>query len=547
MANTHPENLPKVGKIIDSLSYGDLRVEARKWRDQSKSWKSNFERAKERECKKDAKIKELEAEIRLWKQKLFSKKTESKQTTNNKTTLSSDLNGDANISVLKKKKRGHQTGTSGHGRRTYDKLDSVDELHDLPDNKKGCSICGLSYEHKGLTRTTEIVEVFIKAHVRKLQFPQYHKACHCPKTPNIISAPSPPRLIPGNAFGVSIWTELLLSKFCFQNPLSRTLANLDAHKLELPVGTITDGFRRIQPLFDPIIESIRDSSLQDSHWHADETRWSVFVSIEGKSGHRWYLWVYRSETCIYYQLEPSRATSVPESFFPKDIEGILSVDRYSAYKCLIKSRKGLTLAFCWAHVRRDFIDAYKKWPELGEWMISWLLEIRELYRLNNLRLSEEEGTSKWNDAENNVRDQIESMKEKSDIELSASSAHSETTKVLTSLQNHWDGLTVFLDAPHVPLDNNPAENSIRGPVVGRKNYYGSGAKWSAKLASSLFSIFATLKLHKINPYEWLYSYLNACAEAGGESPKDLSSFTPWINSTVISDDSASSNMASGFP
>jgi transposase len=139
------------------------------------------------------------------------------------------------------------------------------------------------------------------------------------------------------------------------------------------------------------------------------------------------------------------------------------------------------------------------------------------------------------------------MKEKSDIELSASSAHSETTKVLTSLQNHWDGLTVFLDAPHVPLDNNPAENSIRGPVVGRKNYYGSGAKWSAKLASSLFSIFATLKLHKINPYEWLYSYLNACAEAGGESPKDLSSFTPWINSTVISDDSSSSNMASGFP
>ena len=48
-------------------------------------------------------------------------------------------------------------------------------------------------------------------------------------------------------------------------------------------------------------------------------------------------------------------------------------------------------------------------------------------------------------------------------------------KTLESLQAHWQGLTVFVDHPDVPMDNNTAERVQRGPVVGRKNYYGSGA------------------------------------------------------------------------
>ena len=42
------------------------------------------------------------------------------------------------------------------------------------------------------------------------------------------------------------------------------------------------------------------------------------------------------------------------------------------------------------------------------------------------------------------------------------------------------------------MDNNLAENAIRGPVTGRKNYYGSGSLWSAALAATLFTLFQTL-------------------------------------------------------
>ena len=50
--------------------------------------------------------------------------------------------------------------------------------------------------------------------------------------------------------------------------------------------------------------------------------------------------------------------------------------------------------------------------------------------------------------------------------------HPAPRKVLESLGNHWTGLTVFVEHPEVPMDNNTAERSERGPVVGRKNYYG---------------------------------------------------------------------------
>jgi transposase len=99
--------------------------------------------------------------------------------------------------------------------------------------------------------------------------------------------------------------------------------------------------------------------------------------------------------------------------------------------------------------------------------------------------------------------------------------------VLTSLQEHWVGLTRFLDDPRLPLDNNASERQLRGPVVGRKNYYGSGAIWSGRLAAMLFSLFATLQRCQINPREWLTSYLQACAKAGGRQPPNVNEWLPW--------------------
>jgi len=107
------------------------------------------------------------------------------------------------------------------------------------------------------------------------------------------------------------------------------------------------------------------------------------------------------------------------------------------------------------------------------------------------------------------------------------SARKRQLKVCQSLLNHWHGLTLFVGNPQVPLDNNVAENTIRAPVTGRKNYYGSGSVWSAHLAGALFSILKTLVLWQINPRHWLTAYLSACAEHGAKAPVDITPFIPW--------------------
>jgi transposase len=123
------------------------------------------------------------------------------------------------------------------------------------------------------------------------------------------------------------------------------------------------------------------------------------------------------------------------------------------------------------------------------------------------------------------------MQERCETHLREPALHLAKQKVLSSLYNHWDGLTVFVARPEVAMDNNAAERILRNPVVGRKNYYGSGSVWSAHLAAIMFSVLQTLLLWGLNPHHWLSAFLQACADHGGQSPADLSPFVPWQMST----------------
>jgi hypothetical protein len=88
-------------------------------------------------------------------------------------------------------------------------------------------------------------------------------------------------------------------------------------------------------------------------------------------------------------------------------------------------------------------------------------------------------------------------------------------------------LTIFIDHPEIPMDNNEAERCLRGPVTGRKNYYGSGSIWSAELAASMFTIIQTVKMWELNPLTWLFHYLEDCLHNDSKAPENLDSFLPW--------------------
>jgi transposase len=283
-------------------------------------------------------------------------------------------------------------------------------------------------------------------------------------------------------------------------------------------------------LFEPLYDALVERSQEQKFWHADETRWLVFALVEGKVGYRWYLWVFHAADVVVFVLAMGRAHDVPEEHFGPVKSGILVVDRYKAYQAIDKVKAGLiVLAFCWAHVRRDFLEVARSWPTLEDWGLGWVDRIGELYCLNDARLEVKEEPEAFSQADQLLRAQVKLMEREALAELEQKDLHPACRKTLESLGDHWTGLTVFVEHPEVPMDNNTAERDHRGPVVGRKNYYGSGAEWSGRLAAMLFSLFQTLALHNLNPRDWLTAYLSACAEAGGQAPakEKLQTLLPW--------------------
>jgi len=187
----------------------------------------------------------------------------------------------------------------------------------------------------------------------------------------------------------------------------------------------------------------------------------------------------------------------------------------------------MTSSFCWAHVRRDFLVVLTSWSELTAWAWSWVEDIGTLYQRNDQRLAVPADTTAYAETDRLLRQQIEHMRQRCQTELAQPSLRLPQRKVLRSLDEHWSGLTVFVDHPEVPMDNNTAERCHRGPVVGRKNFYGSGALWSGQLAAMLFSLFQTAQVWGLDVAKWLTAYLTACAKNKGQPPPDKQLYLPW--------------------
>ena len=161
------------------------------------------------------------------------------------------------------------------------------------------------------------------------------------------------------------------------------------------------------------------------------------------------------------------------------------------------------------------------------WAMTWVDAIAQLYRLNDLRLEEPRGSLRYTEHDIALRKALQDMADQRARALCEATLCEPALKVLGSMDRHWAGLLVFVEHPAVPMDNNVAERAHRTPVVGRKNFYGSGSLWSGQLAAAMYTLLMTVKLHKINPRTWLMAYLQACCDAGNRAPIDIRAFLPW--------------------
>lgn len=500
-----------------------LRRDNIELRQQVGYWKSRHRDALGRVAALQQKVEQLEGEKRQLQADLFGRRSETRPLNDRSNHLDDAQDG----TPTARRNRGQQPGNPGPKRRDYSRLPAHEESRELPPEQCVCHRCGQPLLPRGDTEDSEQIEIEVRAYRRVIHRRRYRRTCTC-DGPQTLTAPSPPKLIPKGRYGISVWVEILLDKYFTYRPTERLLASWSLLGLDLAPGTVTDGLSRLEILLEPIYRAIQQRNrLGDLH-QGDETRWRVFIALEGKEGYGWWLWVLLGPDTVAYLLDAGRDHTVPEGHYQAESRGVLVVDRYAAYKAMSWVKEGvIVLAFCWAHVRRDFIRVGKGWPEQKTWALQWLRSIRTLYQLNDRRLAAERGSAAFREADAGLRQAVAAMKTQRETELAGVGLATPCRKALESLDEHWEGLTRFVDDPRIPMDNNASERRARGPAVARKNFYGSGAAWSGRLAAALFSILATLSLWGLNPRRWLTWYFERCAEAGGRVPEDIQPFLPW--------------------
>jgi transposase len=496
-----------------------LRRDNLELRQQAGYWKSRHADALQRLTDLERANEQLRGEVARLNAQLFGQKSE-KQTPKDRSNQLDGLDDEDDESTPAKRPR------KGPKRRDYSHLPVREELVELPEAQQVCPHCGQPWRERSDTEDSEQLEIEVKAYRRVIRRRRYQATCTCADC-QTRTAPTPAKLIPKSLLGTSVWLEILLDKYASHRPTERLLTAWKHLGLDIAASTVADGSQRLLPLFEPLYQAIQERVRQSAYQQADETRWLVFVDKEGKEGYRWWLWVFLGSDALVYVLDPRRSHDVPEGHFRAGVSVVLMVDRLSSYKATAQVKDGLVvLAFCWAHVRRDFIAVAKSFPELKPWALVWLRLIRQIYRHNGRRL-EQLGGPGFAKADAALRPVVNAMTAQARAELSRPQLRQPCRKVLVSLQEHWTGLTRFVDDPRIPMDNNASERSLRGPALGRKNYYGSSAEWSGQLATYLFTVLATLQRWSINPRTWLRWYLEACASSGSKAPTSVAAYLPW--------------------
>jgi transposase len=247
--------------VITQQEYIDL-----KWR--ASYWESQHTRLIVREEQLKEELKQKEAIIRDLKQRLYG-------TASEKSGNKADFNpNDKNKKTTRS--RGQQKGSVTHGRTQRPNLPVIPEVISL--SELTCGTCGLDYSLLSSYEESDIIEIEVAAHIRKIKRQKCVKNCTC-TSGKIITAAIPPKLIPRSPYGNSIWEEMLLSKFLYAQPVNRTLNDFKSLGLKISPGTIAGGLKKLTPLFKPVYKAFHHQQMTENRFHNDETRWEVYNEI----------------------------------------------------------------------------------------------------------------------------------------------------------------------------------------------------------------------------------------------------------------------------
>ena len=325
----------------------------------------------------------------------------------------------------------------------------------------------------------------------------------------IVRADRPKELLPNSLVSPSLEAGIMNEKFVkavpyyrFEQELKRNGINIS--RQAMAGWTIKCAERYLSMLYEYLHESLyRYHVLQ-----ADET--PVLVTKDGRSaGIKSYMWVYRTgkmykdKPIVLYEYQKERKADHPREFL-RSFHGVVVTDGYQVYHKISKELEDLNVAGCWSHARRRFMEAVKAaGKDNAKQTVAYaaLQKIAEIYHLESVfdELSPED------------RLRLRQQKVKPLVEAffawirEYDSQISRKTKTGAGFQyclNQEQYLRYFLEDGEVPIDNNAAEQAIRGFCIGKKNWVMIDTIAGAKASAIIYSIAETAKANNLNPFRY---------------------------------------------
>ena len=348
----------------------------------------------------------------------------------------------------------------------------------------------------------------------------------------VVQAPAPERLIKGGLPTEAMVAHVLVAKYAWHLPLYRQAQMLLAQGIDIQRAILAFWVGYAAAELKPVYLRLRELILSSSKIAVDETIVPVLDPGRGctKKGYFWAVarddrpWAGSDPPAVAYSYAPGRGAVHALKLLDR-YHGVVQCDGYVAYKTIANAAcdEAITLAFCWAHLRRKFYDIAKD----GNAPIA----SEALERIAKLYLIEKTIRGQPADARRAVRQQrskplVLDLKAWLGQQLARVSGKSLIAEVIRYALKHWDGLTRFVDDGRIELDTNVVERSIRPIVLNRKNALFAGHDQGAENWACIASLIETCKLNGVDPETYFTDVLSKLVNLWPASRLD--ELMPWI-------------------
>jgi transposase len=383
------------------------------------------------------------------------------------------------------------------------------------------------------TKVKEELE-FIPAQVRVLEYWQ-EKAVFDNDGEDVIIAAQRPAHPLGKCFASpALLAYIIASKYADGLPLYRLEGILKRYGGDISRSNMANWIIRLQDVFQPLINLIREVQLEGNYLQADETRIQVLKETGKTAQSDKWMWVIRGgppdRQSVLFEYDPSRAGAVAERLLD-GFSGVLQADGYSGYSKVCRAA-GITRIGCFDHARRKFVEAVRAAETKGTKKKAGqptkadvaLSKIRKLYAIEK-SIKDLDCDKKKQARQNLSVPVLKDLKPWLEKNVSRVPKDSLTHKAITYTLNQWEYLIGYCEDGQLNISNALAENAIRPFAVGRRAWLFADTSHGARASATCYSLVESAKTNGLEPYAYLQHVLAHIAAA--DTVEKLEALLPW--------------------